>query len=126
MAITYEVRDGGTFVYTAASGEVTDEDLLTCQAAVLSDPQVRSGFDELFDARMAQGTGLSKAAIERMIEVDRAHTEKLQRGKCAIVVRSGFEFAKHFEEHHGGPHEIMLFHNLQVALVWLGREVETP
>ena len=126
MAITYEVRDGGTFVYTTASGEVAEQDLLDYQVTLLSDSQVRPGFDELFDARMAQGAGLSETAIEKMIEVDRAHTDKLQRGKCAVVVRSDFELAKRFAERHKGPHQIMLFHNLNVALVWLGREIETP
>jgi hypothetical protein len=124
MPIAYEVRNGGIFVYTTASGEVTDQDLLGYQEALLSDPRVKSGFDELFDARMAEGTGLSTEVVEKIIEVDRTHTDKLQRGKCAVVVRSDFELARHFEERHGGPQQIMVFHNLNVALVWLGREIE--
>jgi len=122
MPITYEVRDGGTFVYTLATGEIANQDLLDYQAAVLSDPRVMPGFDELFDAITAFEAGLSKEAIEQMIEVDSEHVEKLRRGKCAIVVRSGFELARHFEQTHGGPHNVVVFHNLDVALVWLGRE----
>jgi len=122
MPITYEVRDDGAFVYTRATGEVTSQDLLDYQAAVLSDPQVRPGFDELFDATMGRGVGLSEAAIEKMIEVDKGHAEKLRRGKCALVVRSDLELVEHFEERHRGPHAVVLFYNLDIALVWLGRE----
>ncbi len=121
MPIVYEVREGGTFVSTRATGEVTNQDLLDYQAAVLSDPRVRPGFDELFNATAAFEAGLSEEAIEQMIEVDREHVDKLRRGKCAIVVRSGFELAKHFEQTHGGPHNVVVFYNLDVALVWLGR-----
>ncbi len=122
MPITYEVRDGGAFVYTRATGEVAEADLLAHQEAMLSDPRVQPGFDSLFDATMAQGIDLSKATIERMTEVDKANAEKLGRGKGALVVRSDVELAEYFEILYKGPRALVLFHNLDVALIWLGRE----
>jgi len=122
MPITYEVRDGGAFVYIRVQGQVSEADLLGYQESLLSDPRVRPGFDSLFDATMALGAGLSKATIERMIDVDRAHADMLGRGKGAIVVRSDIELAEYFETLHSGPRSVMLFHNVDVALLWLGRE----
>ena len=122
MPITYEVRDGGAFVYIRARGEVTEVDLLAYQEAMLSDPRIPPGFDSLFDATMAQGIDLSKATIEKMTAVDKAHADKLSRGKAALVVRSDVELAEYFEALYKGPRTVVLFHNVDVALVWLGRE----
>lgn len=125
MPITYTVEDSGTFVYTTVSGVVTEEDLLNYQAAVLADPRVESGFNELFDATRARGSNLSEAVIEEMIAVDEAHAEKLHRGRCALVVWDGFELADRFANLHGGPHRVMLFYSLDVAKIWLGRKGKT-
>ena len=125
MPITYTVEDSGTFVYTIVSGAVTEEDLLSYQTALLSDPRVESGFSELFDATTARGSNLSEAVIEKMAEVDKSHAEKLRRGRCALVVWDAFELADRFANLHGGPHRIMLFYSLDVAKVWLGREQKT-
>ncbi|UCD53332.1 MAG: hypothetical protein JSW27_11920 [Phycisphaerales bacterium] len=122
MPITYTVEDNGTFVHTTARGAVTDEDLLNYQAALLADARVRPGFDELFDATAARESGLSEAMIEKMIEVDRSHAEKLRCGRCAVVVWDGFELADQFVSRHGGPHTVMVFCNLDVAELWLGRK----
>jgi hypothetical protein len=124
MPITYEVRDDGRFVHTKAVGEVTEEDLVNYRAAMLSDVRVTLGFDELFDGTAANWAGLSEAVIERMMEVDRRHTEKLKGGKCAIVIRTGFDLAERFERSHSGPHHVMLFFNLDVAQTWLGERAE--
>lgn len=122
MPIVYEVEDGGGFVYTTASGDVTGEELLNYQRALLSDPRVKSGLDELFDATLAHETNLSEAVIKEMIAVDKAHAEKLRRGRCAIVVRRGYELAERFVSLHAGPHNVMVFYSLDVAKVWLGRK----
>ena len=121
MPITYDVEEGGILVCTTVSGDVTDEDLLAYQAAVLSDPQVKPGFDELFDATMARGSNLSEAVIEKMIDVDKTHAQKLRRSRQALVVWDGFELADRFASLHAGPHKVMLFYSLDVAKVWLGR-----
>jgi len=124
MPVTYEVKNDGTFVHTKAHGEVTEEDLLEYQAATFADPRIKPGCYELFDATKAQGVGLSEAVIENMFEVDKNHTEKLQGGKCAVVVRSGFDLAKRFESFHDRPHNVMVFFNLDVARAWLGERTE--
>ncbi|MBN2131333.1 MAG: hypothetical protein JW741_17665 [Sedimentisphaerales bacterium] len=120
MPVTYEVRNGGTFVHTKAHGEVTEHDLLEYQAAVLADPRIEPGYYELFDATTAQAVGVSEATLETMSEMDKKHVEKLAGGKCALVVRSGFELAKRFESLRDRPHAVMVFFNLDVARAWLG------
>lgn len=120
MPVTYEVRNDGTFVYTKAHGKVTEKDLLEYQAAVLADPRIEPGYCELFDATTGQAVGVSETTLEKMSEVDKAHAEKLEGGKCAVVVRSGFELAKRFESFRDRPHNVMVFFNLDVARAWLG------
>ena len=122
MPISYEIADGGRFVHTKAIGAVSDEDLLTYQAALLADPRVQPGAYELFDATMAHGAGLSDAVIERIVNMDKANAKRLAGGKCAVVVRSEFDFADRLERLHEGPHEVMVFFNLDVARAWLGKK----
>lgn len=124
MPITYEASDGGLFVHTRAVGELSEEDLLNYQAAVLSDARIKAGFCELFDATAADGADLSEAVIDKMMVFDKRHVEKLRGGKCAIVVRSQFELADKFARSHSGPHNVMVFFNLDVAQTWLGKRSE--
>jgi len=126
MPVTYEVKNDGTFVHTKAHGEVTEEDLLSYQAAVLADPRIKPGYYELFDATTAEAAGVSEATLEKMSEVDKEHAEKLEGGKCAVVVRSGFELAKRFESFRDRPHNVMVFFNLDVARAWLGEAAADP
>ena len=120
MPVTYEVRNGGTFVYTKAYGEIGEEDLLEYQVALLGDPRTKPGFCELFDASTAQAAGVSEATLKKMAEVDQEHAEKLEGGKCAVVIRHGFELAKLFESFQARPYNVMVFFNLDVARTWLG------
>jgi len=120
MPVTYEVKNDGTFVYTKAHGEVSEQDLLEYQAAVLADPRIEPGYYELFDATSARAVGVSEATLEKMQQMDKLHAEKLEGGKCAVIVRSGFELAKRFESFRDRPHNVMVFFNLDVARAWLG------
>ena len=120
LPVTYEVRKDGTFVYAKAHGEVSGPDLLEYQAAVLADPRIKPAYGELFDATTARAVGVSEATLERMLAVDKDHAEKLEGGKCAVVVRGGFELAKRFESFPDRPHSVMVFFNLNVARAWLG------
>ena len=121
MPISYEVSDGGHFVDTKATGAITEEDLLRHQAALLADPRVKPGAYELFDATLADGSDLSEEVIPKIVDVDRAHAERLRGGKCAIVVRTGLELADRLQRAHRGPHAVIVFFNLDVARVWLGK-----
>ncbi len=121
MPICYEVSDGGHFINTRATGVITEEDLLRYQAALLADPRIKPGAYELFDATMANCSDLSDEVIPKIVESDRAHGERLRGGKCAVVVRAAFELADKLETAHAGPHELMVFYNLDVARAWLGK-----
>ena len=121
MPICYEVSDGGHFIDTKATGAITEEDLLRYQAALRADPRIKPGAYELFDATMADGSDLSDEVISKIVEVDRAHTERLRGGKCAVVVRTAFGLADKLEMAHAGPHELIVFFNLDVARTWLGK-----
>ena len=121
MPITYEITDSGRFVHTKAISRITERELLASQAAILSDPRLRPGYYELFDGTMAYGSELSEDVITKIVAVDQANVDKLAGGKCAIVLRSDFELAELFELLHGGPHEVTVFFNLDVARAWLGQ-----
>ncbi|MHC4518079.1 MAG: hypothetical protein ACYTAS_05790 [Planctomycetota bacterium] len=120
MPISSEVNNSRDLVHSVATGRVNEADLLDYQVALLADPRVKPGFDELFDATRAHESGLSEAVLEGMVEADLEHTEKLRGGKCAIVVRSGFAWAERFVQSHQGPHDVMVFFNLEVAQAWIG------
>lgn len=124
MPISFEVDKSGNLVHSVATGRVNEADLLGYQATLLADPRLKPGFDELFDATRAHGSGLSESVLEKMVETDLEHAEKLRGGKCAIVVRNGFEWAERFAQLHEGPHNVMVFFNLEVAWAWLGARGE--
>ena len=63
MPVTYEVKKDGAFVYAKAYGEVTEQDLLEYQAAVLADPRVKSGYYELLDATTGYAADVSEATL---------------------------------------------------------------
>jgi hypothetical protein len=125
MPITYEIEDGGRFVHTRATGAITDQNLLTYQAALLSDTRIQPGFYELFDGTMAHGVEISEAVLAELGAMDKAAADKLIGGKCAIVVRRDFELAERFQRLYAGPHEVTVFYNLDVARTWLGLQGES-
>jgi hypothetical protein len=120
MPISYEVKNSGNFVHSVATGPVSDADLLDYQTTLLADPRVKPGFHELFDATAAHDAGLSEAVLEKMVETDLGHAEKLRGGKCVVVVRDGFKWAERFTQLHKGPNRIMVFVNMEVARAWVG------
>jgi len=63
MPLTYEVKNDGMFVHTRAYGEITEQDLLEYQAAVLADPRVKSGYYELLDATTGYAADVSEATL---------------------------------------------------------------
>ena len=120
MPIRYEVRNDGKLVHSVAAGPVGEADLLDYQTALLSDPRIKPGFNELFDATLAREAGLTEAVLTTMIEADLSHADKLRGGKCAIVIWDGFEWAERFVHAHKGPNEVMVFINMDVARTWIG------
>ena len=120
MPISYDVRNDGNLVHSVAAGSVCEADLLNYQTALLSDPRVKPGFNELFDATLAREAGLTEAVLEEIIETDLLHTDKLRGGKCAIVIWDGFEWAERFVRSHQGPQDVMVFVNMDVARTWIG------
>jgi hypothetical protein len=120
MPISYDVKNSGNLVHSVATGPVSEADLLDYQATLLADPRVRPGFYELFDATVAHESGLSEAVLEKMVEADLEHTEKLRGSKCAVVVRDGYKWAERFTQLHKGPNRVMVFVNLEVARAWVG------
>lgn len=126
MAITYEVSEDGSFVHTKVSGEVTEQDLECHDTALASDRRVRPEFRELFDATAGTAVGLTEATFSKLAEIGKAHLDKFQGARCAIVVQRSreFELAKLFEEAYDGPTTIIIFYNLDVAKTWLGCKTE--
>jgi hypothetical protein len=120
MPIKYDVRNDGNLVFSVAEGPIGEADLLDYQAALLSDPRVKPGFNELFDATAAHESGLSGAVLQKMVEADLAHAEKLGAGKCAIVAQTDFEWAQRYADLHKGPQSVMVFVNMEVARAWIG------
>jgi len=120
MPIRYEVKNSGNLVHSVATGPVSEADLLDYQTTLLADPRVKPGFHELFDATVARDAGLSEAVLEKMVEADLEHAEKLRGSKCAVVVRDGFKWAERYTQLHKGPNRIMVFVNMEVARAWVG------
>ena len=126
MAITYEVSEDGSFVHTKMIGEYTEEDLTGLRMAIISDPRVRPGFRQLVDVTKGVASGITRESLAKLAKIAEAHPDKFRGARYAIVVQRSrdFEMAKVFEKAYGGPANVIVFYNLDVAKTWLGCKTE--
>ncbi len=120
MPITYEVDEDQNFAYVTVSGKVTEDDLIEHASRFLTDPRVKPGFRELFDARAATPEDLTASLVEVLLQLDHEHHEKTVGSRTALVVPLGpeAELADAFENEAEG--NVIVFFNVDVAKTWLG------
>ncbi|HUT94037.1 MAG TPA: hypothetical protein VMY37_31530 [Thermoguttaceae bacterium] len=126
MAITYEVSEDGSFVHTKVIGEYTEEDLVCHRMALVSDSRIKPGFGQLTDLTGGVASGITEESLARIAKIAEAHPDKFQGARYAIVAQKSkdFELAKLFERIYGGPANVIVFYNLDIAKTWLGCKTE--
>ncbi len=134
MGITYEVSGDGSLVHTRVTGDLTEEDVLRHETALASDARIRPGFGQLAEVtgegRWTMGgvePGATKALAARLAEIAKAHPDRFQGARYAIVIQGAraFESAKLFETIYDGAANVIVFYNLDIAKTWLGCKTET-
>ena len=122
MPITYQLSADGKSVHTKMTGDVTEQQMLSYMSQFVSDERIKPGFSELIDASTGRQIGITTETVEKIIEINRLHSEKLERSKCALVLQKKHEFslATYFEKLNEGPQRFIVFYNLDVAEKWLG------
>jgi hypothetical protein len=120
MPISYDVDEDRNFAYVTVSGKITEDELISHASRFLSDPRIKPGYRELFDARGAATTDLSLDMIQEILELDRAHPDKLTGSRTALVIPPGpaVALAEAFERQ--SESTVIIFTNLDVAITWLG------
>jgi hypothetical protein len=123
MPIERKISKDGLFVHTSVYGTVTSEDLISHEMAMISEPRIRPGFCELFDASRATEIKVTKEDIERVADMDGKNIDRFGGSKCAIVVAESeaFELGKYFEKISRQNYvKVIVFNSVTTAKTWLG------
>ena len=122
MPIAYAVHEEGSLVHAKATGKVTEEDVVCYKRAIATDPRIKPGFRELFDAISAVDIGVTEDTVAKVSEIDNAHPDTFRGTRAAIVVQGarGFDLAKLYDKIYDGPGTVIVFYNLDIAKTWLG------
>jgi hypothetical protein len=123
MPIKRIISQDGLFVHTSVYGVVTAEDLISHEEAMITEPAIRLGFCELFDASKVTEIKITKEDIKRVADMDNQNIERFGGSKCAIVVSQseGFELAKYFEKISRQNYvKVIVFNSVTTAKTWLG------
>ena len=92
MPISYSIDHQRNLVRTAATGILTDEDVLRHKRALMADPQFKAGMRELSDVRAIEDLRVTPAGVRSMVAVDGVSADKLAAYRLAIVASGDTTF----------------------------------
>jgi hypothetical protein len=125
MPVNYTYDEKENFVYTKASGVLTDEDLREFAKAMVADPRIKPGLRELVDLRAVDSVKLSTDSLGFIIHLNLENAEKY-RGKMIALVATRellYGLSKYFEviSHlDNAPFRLEVFRTISEAKEWLG------
>jgi len=125
MPVHYDYDEKENFVYTKASGVLTDDDLKVFAESLASDPRVKPGLRELVDCRAVDSMKGSMDIFGYIIHLNIENREKYAGKKIAIVASREllFGLSKYFEviSHiDNAPFRVEVFRTMSEAKEWLG------
>jgi hypothetical protein len=125
VPVSYTYDEKENFVYTKASGVLTDEDLREFAKAMVADPRIKPGLRELVDLRAVDSVKLSTDSLGFIIHLNLENAEKY-RGKMIALVATRellYGLSKYFEviSHlDNAPFRLEVFRTISEAKEWLG------
>ncbi|MCK6474306.1 MAG: hypothetical protein L6R28_21520 [Planctomycetes bacterium] len=130
MPIEYRIEHERRLVIATGSGSVTHMDIMTYQRACWTRGDVQ-GYDELVDFTAVRELGPSSVESVREIAEVAVTMDPPEGGsKFAIVAPDDLAFAlgRMYEVYRemvpGSKKEVAVFHTLEEAFAWLGKETE--
>ena len=125
MPVSYTYDEEENFVYTKASGELTDDDLKGFAEALAADPRIKPGLRELVDCRAVDSVKGSTDALGYIIHININNRKKFEGKRIAIVAPREllFGLSKYFEviSHiDNAPFRIEVCRTVSEAREWLG------
>ncbi len=122
MSLTYGVSADGSFVYAVAGGHLRPEDVLEYETAISADDRVKRGFKEIVDVSGITEASITADDFQKVRDMMRASGKRTRRNRLAIVVSrdSSFKNARYFEQLVDPELTVIVFNNIQTAMVWLG------
>lgn len=123
MPISYRIDPERNFVFTTASGILTDDDILDLKRRLTADPEFRAGMRELSDVRAVTDLRVTAQGVRSMVDEDAKQSSTLHSYKLAIVAGkdSVFGMARMYQMLTEGnlPH-VAVFRDYETAARWLG------
>jgi len=121
MPIQYVLLDHGNFVYARAYDNLTAEDLVHHESALLRDPGLAPGYRQLLDCRWAGDDQVDESALAPMAEVHCANLTMVKGARYAVVAHSlaWFQIGAQYRcEDYGMT--MIIFNDPSTACIWLG------
>ncbi len=123
MPISYRIDESRNLVLTAATGVLTDAEVLEHKERLLRDPEFRHGMAELTDVRAVARLEVTPEGIRRMVGFDSREGAGTENHRLAIVASHDFIFgmARMYQtQAELYRPEVGVFRTLDEALGWLG------
>ncbi len=129
MPITYRVDRERKLVLATAQGVLTEADLRAYVRTVLSDSQVRPGFNELIDLRNMTSVEVSTLGVGSIVDVILKFAHAVKESKTALVASDlNVQEVSRLNEflRTTVPTTVQLFRDVAAARAWLGLSVARP
>jgi hypothetical protein len=122
MPIAYEVYPQDRFIYIQASGNLTNEAVMSFASQFLADPSIDGGSRILLDCLRVSSVEISSETIEWVLELENTPParEKLAGSMLGILIREplGWAIAEEYEKRAKRP--VIVFYNPETAFSYMG------
>ena len=122
MPITYELMDeSGRFVYSRATGVLTDVELLSNEERLLKDSRICPGFRHLLDLRWVRDDRVTERVVDLLRLLHERYHDKVQHASYAVVAHSALWFRMGTcYSRHSELASLIVFNDPMTACTWLG------
>jgi hypothetical protein len=122
MPMSYRIEPDRALVLTEAWGVLTDQDILTHKAKLLSDPAFNPAMAQISDVRRIERLDVTTAGVRAMVGHDAANADRRLGHRMALVVPSDSAFGMARMYQQLGGHEdgsVGVFRTMEEARAWL-------